>query len=106
MKYTLEQIENMIHAIGSDCTGEGRNRFVTSGDEEHLDELVESGDATKRDFGGMAPDGSKLYQITPQGREFLQRILNAFRGGDHWSRVNPTEYVTCECCEEDEDDDE
>ena len=82
MNITLEQIENMKHAIGfrRDRIKRGkyvayRNYYTTSNINLSWENLVEFGYATKRKLDNGVGDDPQVYFVTKKGIEALGRFL-------------------------------
>jgi len=81
---TYEQINNMKHCIGfhnSKVTGTKhrkmeayRNYYVTSDNDEMLDNLVDQGLMIKRKIGNCEGDESKVYRVSEEGFIFLSEL--------------------------------
>ena len=82
--FTLKQINSMKHCIGFDkskVTGTKyrkmkacRNYYVTDDNDESLDDLVEQGLMTKRDYPLGCGDNSQIYYMTKEGFKFLSDL--------------------------------
>lgn len=82
--FTLEQINSMKHCIGfnkSKITGTKyrkmkayRNHYVTDNNNESLDDLVEQGVMTKRNYQLGVGDDSQVYHVTEEGFKFLSDL--------------------------------
>lgn len=82
MNLTLQQIQDMKHAIGfrRDLVKKGRykayrNHYTTSIPEESWDELVEGGYAKGRPFTSGGGPNPMIYHVTEEGLMVLEQIL-------------------------------
>ena len=82
--FTLEQINSMKHCIGFDkskVTGVKhrkmnacRNYYITGDNEDFLDDLVEQGLMTRRNYPPMSGDNPQIYYVTKEGFKFLSDL--------------------------------
>ncbi len=82
MNLTLQQIQDMKHAIGfcRDSVKRGkykayRNHYTTSIPEESWEELVTTGYAKVRRFPQGGGPNPMIYHVTIEGMKILEQIL-------------------------------